>query len=146
MHRPRLYPILHRAHHRSTNPTPWAAYAFDPLEAFVQAGIIPLVLFLYPIHPLAFFIFMSWQITFNVLGHTGFEIFPRWFLDSWLGKFMNTPTNHVMHHQYFTSNFGLYFNLWDRLMKTNHDNYETRFREVTSHPKHSVTTAKNEAV
>ena len=140
MHSPRLFPIMHRSHHRSTNPTPWAAYAFNPLEAFVQAGIFPLAIFLYPIHPLAFLIFMGWQITFNVLGHAGFEFHPRWFLDSRLGKFANTPTNHAMHHEFFTGNYGLYFNIWDRLMGTNHKDYETRFREVTSRPKHPAPT------
>ena len=131
MHLRFLYPVMHRMHHRSTNPTPWAAYAFDPLEAFLQAGILPLVVFLYPIHPLAFVLFMGVQVGFNVVGHAGFEIFPPWFLDSWMGKFLNTPTNHAMHHQYFTGNYGLYFNFWDRLMRTNHRQYEARFREVT---------------
>lgn len=132
MHLPRLFPWFHRLHHRSTNPTPWTAYAFDPLEAFVQAGIYPLVLVLYPIHPLAFFLFMLWQLSFNVLGHSGFEFYPAWFLDSWLGKIFNTSTNHAMHHQYFKGNYGLYFNVWDRLMNTNHINYERRFKEVTA--------------
>jgi len=141
MHLPRLFRLMHQGHHRSTNPTPWAAYAFDPLEAFVQAGIFPLVIFAYPMHPFAFFLFMGWQIAFNVFGHAGFEIFPRWFLDSWMGKFLNTPTNHTMHHEYFTGNYGLYFNFWDRLMGTNHKNYETRFREVTSRAKHTASLA-----
>ena len=131
MHLRSLFPIMHRSHHRSTNPTPWAAYAFDPLEALVQAGILPLVVFLYPIHPLAFLVFMGVQLGFNVMGHAGFEIFPHWFLDSRLGKFLNTPTNHAMHHQYFRGNYGLYFNFWDRLMGTNHKDYEARFREIT---------------
>jgi len=134
MHLRSLYPVMHRAHHRSTNPTPWAAYAFDPLEAFIHAGIFPLVVFLYPIHPLAFILFMMVQVGFNVFGHAGFEIFPHWFLDSRLGKFFNTPTNHTMHHQYFSCNYGLYFNIWDRLMGTNHKDYEARFREVTLPP------------
>jgi lathosterol oxidase len=134
MHRPSVYRVMHRAHHRSTNPTPWAAYAFHPLEAFVHALIFPIVVFLYPIHPLAFLTFMFVQLGFNVIGHAGFEIYPRWFLDSWMGKFFNTPTNHSMHHEFFTGNYGLYFNFWDRLMGTNHKDYEKRFREVTSAP------------
>lgn len=32
-------------------------------------------------------------------------------------------------------NYGLYFNVWDRLMGTNHPDYEARFREVTTRPK-----------
>ena len=67
---------MHRTHHLSTSPSPWAAYAFSPLEAVVQAGIAPVILFTIPVHPLAFSIFMMWQITFNVMGHCGYEIFP----------------------------------------------------------------------
>ena len=132
MHHRKLFGWFHRVHHRSTNPSPWAAYCFGPLEALVQAGIFPLVVFLMPMHPLAFLAFMVWQITFNVLGHTGYEYYPRWMMDSWLGKFFNTPTHHVQHHERMRGNFGLYFNFWDRMMGTNDPDYEKRYREVTS--------------
>ena len=135
MHHPRLFRWMHRGHHCSTNPTPWAAYSFDTLEAVVHACIFPLLIFILPIHPLAFFLFMAWQIIFNVLGHTGFEIYPHWLLRSPIGKIINTPTNHVMHHQYFRGNYGLYFNYWDRLMGTNHERYEAQFSEVTARPR-----------
>jgi sterol desaturase/sphingolipid hydroxylase (fatty acid hydroxylase superfamily) len=131
MHRPRVFRLVHRVHHQSTNPSPWAAYAFHPLEAVVQAAIFPLAVLLVPMHPLAFVVFMVWQITFNVLGHTGHEYHPRWLLDSWLGKLLNTPTNHAMHHELFRGNYGLYANVWDRLMGTNHPDYAARFRAVT---------------
>jgi sterol desaturase/sphingolipid hydroxylase (fatty acid hydroxylase superfamily) len=132
MHHRKLFRWFHRVHHLSTNPSPWASYAFAPLEAFMQALIFPLVVLLMPVHPLAFALFMVWQITFNVVGHTGYEYHPRWLMDTWLGKFINTPTNHVMHHEKMRGNYGLYFNVWDRLMGTNHADYERRFREVTS--------------
>jgi len=132
MHHPRLFVRFHRAHHRSTNPSPWAAYAFAPPEALVQAAIFPLVVMLVPIHLTAFFVFMLWQITFNVLGHTGYEFHPRWLMDSPLRFLLNTPTNHAMHHESPRGNYGLYFNVWDRLMRTNQKEYEARFRAVTS--------------
>jgi|UniRef100_UPI00378372EA lathosterol oxidase len=132
MHHRRLFRLFHRVHHESTNPSPWAAYSFAPLEAFMQACIFPLLVFTVPMHPLAFFAFMIWQIVFNVLGHTGYEYFPSWLMKSWLGKILNTPTNHVQHHEKMRGNYGLYFNYWDRLMGTNHKDYEARFHEVTS--------------
>lgn len=131
MHHPRLFRWFHRIHHESVNPSPWAAYCFSPLEAAVQAGIFPLVILVMPIHPAAFGLFMFWQLAFNVLGHTGYEYHPRWLMDSWLGKFLNTPTNHIQHHEVFRGNYSLYFNIWDRLMGTNHKDYEAKFREVT---------------
>jgi lathosterol oxidase len=132
MHHRRLYRLFHHTHHLSTNPSPWAAYSFSPLEALVQAGIGPLIIFTIPIHPLGFLIFMTWQIAFNVLGHCGHEIFPSWFVRSWCGRVLNTPTHHAMHHEKFRANYSLYFNVWDRLMGTNHRQYAERFAEITT--------------
>jgi lathosterol oxidase len=132
MHHRRLYRFFHRTHHLSTNPTPWAAYAFSPAEAFVQAGIGPLIVFTLPTHGAAFGLFMLWQITFNVFGHCGYEIWPQWFLRSPLGKVLNSVTHHAQHHEKFRANYGLYFNVWDRLLGTNHRDYQRRFEEVAS--------------
>ncbi len=138
MHDRRLFRVFHRVHHLSHNPSPWAAYAFSLPEAAVQASIFPLAVVVMPMHPLAFVIFMGWQIAFNVAGHTGYEFYPRWLMDGPLGSLLNTPTNHVMHHESLRGNYGLYFNVWDRLMGTNHADYEGRFREVTSRPREVI--------
>jgi sterol desaturase/sphingolipid hydroxylase (fatty acid hydroxylase superfamily) len=111
------------------------------IAVFIMVGL-PLAVLVMPIHPVAFTVFMLWQIFFNVMGHTGYEFYPRWLMDSWLGKFINTPTNHIMHHETLRGNYGLYFNVWDRIMGTNHAQYENRFREVTArsqdpHPRDS---------
>lgn len=134
MHHRLLFHTFHRVHHLSTNPSPWAAYAFAPTEAVVEAGIFPVVALLIPIHPIAFGLVMLWQIIFNVIGHAGFEFHPKWLMDSPLRYIVNTPTNHVMHHEKMRGHYGLYFNFWDRLMGTNLPDYESRFREVTSRP------------
>jgi sterol desaturase/sphingolipid hydroxylase (fatty acid hydroxylase superfamily) len=132
MHHRWLFRRVHRIHHLSNNPTPWAAYSFSIPEAFVQAGVGPILVYTVPMHYSAFLIFMTWQIAFNVVGHCGYEIYPRWFLRTWIGKFVNTPTHHGMHHEKVGANFGLYFNYWDRLFGSNHPDYERRFAEVTS--------------
>jgi Delta7-sterol 5-desaturase len=132
LHHPWLFRRVHRVHHASTNPTPWAAYSFSISEAFVQAGIGPLLVFAVPMHYSAFGAFMLWQLAFNVFGHCGYEIFPPWFLRTRVGALLNTPTHHAMHHEKVGANFGLYFNVWDRLMGTNHPEYFERFEQVTA--------------
>ena len=134
MHHPRLYRLVHHTHHISTSPTSWAAYAFSPLEALVQAGIGPLIVFTMPTHPLAFTIFMSCQIGFNVFGHCGYEIYPRSFIRSPFALLLNTVTHHSLHHEKFRSNYGLYFNIWDRLMGTNFPDNDARFEKATEKP------------
>ena len=49
-----------------------------------------------------------------------------------LFKWLNTSTNHNMHHKYVTCNYGLYFNFWDRVMNTNHVKYQATYEEVTA--------------
>jgi sterol desaturase/sphingolipid hydroxylase (fatty acid hydroxylase superfamily) len=114
----------------STNPTPWAAFAFHPLEAIVEVGIVPIMMFLMPLHPLALLVWVLYQTGMNVLGHLGFEIFPAGFTEGFISKFSNTSTHHNMHHKYVTSNYGLYFNIWDRILGTNHPEYTQQFEMV----------------
>lgn len=127
MHHPKLFPYFHKIHHLSHNPTPWAAFSFHPLEAVVEAGVLVFMVLLIPMHPISIFLFLIFMVVMNVLGHTGYEIFPPHFLKTWFGRWQNTPTHHNMHHQLGKGNYGLYFNGWDKLMKTNFKHYEATF-------------------
>lgn len=131
MHWKAIFKYVHRIHHLSTNPTPWAAFSFHPIEALVQVGILPLVTFLFPIHPLAILAWIAYQTSMNVMGHLGFEFFPSGFVTGRLTKWHNTSTHHNMHHRYIGCNYGLYYNIWDRLMGTNHSDYAKEFERVT---------------
>lgn len=66
MHHPRLFAILHRVHHLSTNPSPWAAFAFHPLEAVVEAGIILVLALIMPVHAYSIALFLLFMILTNV--------------------------------------------------------------------------------
>ena len=135
MHHRWLFKRVHRAHHLSHNPSPWAAYAFSPLEALVQAAYVPLVLLVLPVHELALFFFLLFMIVRNVVGHAGVELFPRGFVRGPLRALSTTTTHHALHHRRSDVNFGLYFPWWDWVMKTTHPAYEEKFDEVTSFPR-----------
>jgi Delta7-sterol 5-desaturase len=130
MHWKRIYPYVHKIHHHSTNPTPWAAFAFHPLEAIVEVGIVPIMVFLMPIHPLALLTWVLYQTAMNVLGHLGFELFPSGFTTGAISKWHNTSVHHNMHHKHVTCNYGLYYNFWDRVMGTNHERYSQEFESI----------------
>jgi Delta7-sterol 5-desaturase len=132
MHHPSLFRIMHLVHHKSTNPSPWAAYAFHPLEAIIEVGIVPIFLFTIPIHSFHLPMFFLFMIIYNVYGHLGYEIYPRGFARHPIGKWINTSVNHNQHHQYFSGNYGLYFLFWDRIMGTIREDYEERYEKVKS--------------
>lgn len=138
MHWKKIYKYVHRVHHMSTNPTPWAAFSFHPLEAIVEVGIVPLMVFLIPIHPFAILIWVLYQTGMNVLGHLGFELFPSGFTTGKLSKWHNTSTHHNMHHKLVNCNYGLYYNFWDRILGTNHERYEEEFEAVKTRVASSI--------
>lgn len=118
MHHPRLYRMVHLVHHKSVNPSPWAAYAFHPLEAVIEAGIVPLLLLMMPLHPIAFFAFVTLMLWFNVYGHLGYELFSPKVYTHPLGRWLNSSVYHNLHHEKFYGNYGLYFTWWDVLCGT----------------------------
>lgn len=130
MHHPKLFRFFHLVHHKSTNPSPWAAYSFHPLEALVEGGVIVVVVMVLPIHPIAIGLFLLFMIAFNVYGHLGYEIFPRWLLKTKVGHLFNTSTNHNMHHHFFKGNYGLYFRFWDEIMGTTHPKYQETLNQL----------------
>jgi Delta7-sterol 5-desaturase len=130
MHNRFVFKLVHLAHHKSTNPSPWAAYAFHPLEAVLESGIFVLLLFIMPLHDWHLIIFFVCSLIYNVYGHLGYEVYPKGFNKHWLGKWLNTSVNHNMHHQYFEGNYGLYFTFWDRLMGTIRPDYDQHYDKV----------------
>jgi Delta7-sterol 5-desaturase len=130
MHHPKLFKVVHLLHHKSTNPSPWAAFAFHPLEAFVEIGIFVVFLYSIPITQFHLFFFFLFMMLYNVYGHLGWELFPKNFQRSFIGKWMNTSINHNQHHQYFKGNYGLYFLWWDRWMGTIRKDYDSTYDTV----------------
>lgn len=139
MHHPKLFRHVHRVHHYSTNPSPWTAYAFHPLEAIIEAGIIPVLAFTLPVTPPALGLFLLFQFFFNVYGHLGFELFPANFHKTWMGRWVSTGVAHNQHHQHFHGNYGLYTLIWDRLFGTLRKDYKEKYEQVTD-SKNSVKT------
>ena len=131
MHTDFLYRHIHRTHHASTNPSPWTAYAFHPLEAILEAGILPIAAFTLPIHFSVIVIFFIFQVIYNVYGHLGFELYPRGFAKTTLGRYVNTSVAHNLHHSHFNGNYGLYLLVWDRLMGTIRTDYQQVYSRVT---------------
>jgi lathosterol oxidase len=135
IHHPKLFKTFHLVHHKSTNPSPWAAYAFHPLEAVLEGSVVYVIVFTIPIHAYALLAFGLIMIAYNVYGHLGYEIYPKWLINSPVGKWLNTSTNHNMHHKYFNDNYGLYFRFWDEIMKTTHPKYQETINEIVTKEK-----------
>lgn len=113
VHHPKVFKTVHLTHHKSTNPSPFASYAFHWTEALTEGMIVPVILFLIPMNTEAIYGFILAGFVINVYGHLGYEIMPRWFRHSLLFEILNTSTHHNVHHSKFKGNYGLYFRIWD---------------------------------
>jgi sterol desaturase/sphingolipid hydroxylase (fatty acid hydroxylase superfamily) len=146
LHHPLLFKRVHRVHHLSTAPSPWAAYAFSPAEAVVNALVFPLILLVLPMHEIATAAWLVYMIVMNVIGHLGIELYPHWFARSrWTGWY-STSTHHNLHHRDSRGNYGLYFTWWDRWMGTQHAGYLETFSAVTSVAITAATTPAHRSV
>ena len=126
-----MFRRFHGVHHRSRNPSPWAAYAFHPVEALINVGVLPIALLVLPIHFWVIVIFGLHQILRNAHGHAAVETMPRGFTRHWLGRHFTTTTHHHQHHETANGNYGLWFTWLDRACKTERPDYLARFDAAT---------------
>lgn len=111
-----LYKLLHKYHHESVDITPFAGFAFHPIDAFCQALGTFISCFFFPLHinVLMFFSFMttSWAISI----HDNVPVLPL--------KLFLYSTHHTIHHEEGIGkfrNYGKFTTIWDRLAGTYSD-------------------------
>lgn len=122
---------VHSVHHRSRQPSPWAAYSFHPIEALVNGLVTPLALCVVPLHGGVLLAAVLHQIIRNTHGHAAVEIMPAGFTRHAVGRFFTTTTHHHLHHETARGNYGLWFTWWDRWFNTERMDYHGRFDAVT---------------
>lgn len=141
IHDPRLFRRFHRRHHRSNNPSPFTAYSFDLGEAAINALFVPLWMCVVPTRWEVVGLFMLHQIVRNTIGHSGYELFPANGHGKPLLPFLTAVTHHDLHHAQAGWNYGLYFTFWDKVMGTEHPEYEARFAETVRRQKRAAQSA-----
>jgi len=120
--------FIHREHHKSKITNPLSSISFSFLEKLIfSAGIIIPISFLSGFIPVSFYGIYAYYIFYfitNVLGHSNMEIRDPEYAKTWIGKILNTPTFHAMHHARYVKNYGLITSTLDRLFNTMWEDYE----------------------
>jgi lathosterol oxidase len=130
LHHPKIFRYTHLVHHKSVNPSPWASYSFHFFEAITEGLVLVVIAMVLPMHPISITSFVVVAFMINVYGHLGYEIMPKWFRHSWLFEISNSSVYHNLHHSKFKGNYGLYFRVWDRMMKTEHPDYVKEYDRI----------------
>ena len=129
LHHPKLFPWLHRGHHRSRYPTPWTSFAFDPPEAIVQSLFLIGVVMVIPLHFITLIAVFTTMTIWAVLTHLGIDRLPALFPHHWLGQWIIGPAHHSIHHLKYTVHYGLYFTFWDKMLGTQNPTYGQMLRD-----------------
>lgn len=127
MHKEPYYTWVHKLHHRSTAPVPISSWAMHPIEGIIEGAFTPLFLTIFTVHEATVPIIAPTAVLMGLYVHSGFELLPRWWNQSWLTKWFISATFHDQHHHYFVGNYGGYTTIWDRLCGTMRTKYEADF-------------------
>lgn len=107
LHHPLIYKRLHKPHHKWIMPTPYASYAFHPLDGYAQGLPYHLFPFILPLHKLAYVFFFVFVNFWTIMIHDG-----EYMADN---PVINGAACHSVHHLAFNYNYGQYTTLWDRM-------------------------------
>ena len=106
LHHRSVYAPIHKLHHKYKDTTPFSAYAFHPLDGWLQGCPYHIFIFLFPMHHLSYFIALGivglWTI--NIHDRVSMKI-----------PYVNCAAHHTIHHTMFNYNYGQYFTFWDKI-------------------------------
>ncbi|MEO0457323.1 MAG: sterol desaturase family protein [Cyanobacteria bacterium P01_A01_bin.114] len=125
-HLPMLFKWFHQGHHQSKTPTPWTSFAFDPLEAAIQASFLFCITLVIPLHFWVLILLLLTMTVWAVGNHLGVQVVPSSRVSRWWGQWCIGSGHHLVHHRRYTRHYGLYFTFWDRLLGTQDAGYELK--------------------
>ncbi|PPJ54464.1 hypothetical protein CBER1_06942 [Cercospora berteroae] len=99
-HVPVLFRWMHKHHHYYVIPTPFAAHAFHPIEAYIMSLPIYASSYLLPMSNVAQLVVFFWTFAWTFLMHDNRDKF------------------HTVHHKNVNYNFGQFFSFFDWLFGT----------------------------
>lgn len=119
---------IHREHHKSKVTNALSSVSFSFLEKLIfSVGIITPMSLLSQTMPISFYGIVAYYLFYfvtNTIGHSNIEIRTSGYTKTWIGKIINTPTYHAMHHARYVKNYGLITSTLDRLFNTMWEDYD----------------------
>jgi sterol desaturase/sphingolipid hydroxylase (fatty acid hydroxylase superfamily) len=128
-HFPRIYKSIHHFHHRHETTNPISLFVLHPLEVFGFGGLMILFLIIYPMSLGGLIGYLSLNVLFGTVGHSGVEPLPSAFRRLPVLRLIGTSTFHAEHHEHPLYNFGFYTLFWDQLFGTLDPDYDNRFNQ-----------------
>lgn len=107
-----FYRWFHALHHHFLFPTPFAAYAFHPIDGFVQGVPYHIFTFLFPFHTWLYLGSMVAVQFWTISIHDRLDFVGTGLSWSYI---INGAQHHTLHHTHCKCNYGQYLTVWDRI-------------------------------
>jgi len=127
---PKLYRLIHKVHHDSVSTSVWTSFSFHPIESLLQAIIIPVMVFVIPMHWIVLITLLIFMTVSAIVNHAGVALYPNSWKDHKVMKWLIGSVHHDLHHRRFTKNFGLYFTFWDIWMGTESEEFDDKWNHA----------------
>jgi Delta7-sterol 5-desaturase len=123
-----IFRTIHHVHHQSYDTNPWSAFSFHPLEGILHVAGITIIALIVPMSETTLAVFGAYLVLISIYGHSGYELRSHRLR---IFGFFNTSYHHFLHHKFVKCNYGIYFNFWDTIFKTNHKEYPQLMKSLS---------------
>lgn len=128
-HTPLIFKWMHSFHHRHETTNPISLFVLHPVEVLGFGALMIVYLILVPIEFYGLIGFLSVNVLWGTLGHSGVEPLPARVCQIPILRLIGTSTFHAEHHEHTRYNFGFYTLVWDKVFGTLDPEYDQRFRQ-----------------
>ena len=127
---------IHAEHHKSHVSSPFTALSFSFSEKLIfNLGILGVLALVDRFYGLNFFGIALWYVGYlviNSFSHANFEMKSGSF-QRVAGKLLTSTTYHALHHSRFSGIYGLGTRVFDRMFRTEWEDYEAVFGQIAEH-------------
>ena len=129
VHHPSLFPLFHHFHHRHENTNAISLFVLHPAEVIGFGFLMILFLVIYPMNFWGLVSYLTINVLWGTLGHSGVEPFPKRVRLIPGIELLGTSTFHAEHHEHPKFNFGFYTLIWDKVFGTLDPEYDKLFQK-----------------
>lgn len=109
---------IHQLHHTHIDTNVYSLFVLNPIETLGFGTIWLILISILEFNCFSIILYLILNLSYGILGHLNKDIFPEFWKENSITKWISTTQFHSNHHKNESHNFGFYFTIWDKIFKT----------------------------
>ncbi|MCD0473192.1 sterol desaturase family protein [Flavobacterium sp. EDS] len=109
---------IHQLHHTHIDTNVYSLFVLNPIETLGFGAIWLILISILEFNCFSIILYLILNLSYGILGHLNKDIFPEFWKENSVTKWISTTQFHSNHHKNESHNFGFYFTIWDKIFKT----------------------------